>query len=415
MGVITTPNIYKALTFDGSSSRTYGVYITGEAVYNAPERAVEMISIPGRNGAFVLDKGHFENIEVSYPAGIFADNEDDFAKAISDFRNYLCSKNGYCRLTDEYNPGEYRLAVYKSGLEVTPAQLRAGEFNIIFDCKPQRFLTSGETKTTVTSGGTLINPTLFPSSPQLQVYGYGDINIGNQTITVNGNTPIGTVLLFTTRTYPQTTSESITIDTQYANVGDEIAIDDTCSAGVTWVNYQANMTDEATASVSGPGEVLWDRNYGTKLVFAVRSDYMTFNYGTSNTVTVTATIRIPTSNYGTLTGTVAFAVAYDGSNTITFTSTITNPNHWSLLTEGNTPSIRAGDIILRSTQYAIGNPMYIDLDIGEAYIIENNSIASVNNAVNLPAELPTLASGNNTITFDNTYSKIDIIPRWWKI
>ena len=157
MGVITTPNLYKALTFDGASSRTYGVYITGEAVYNAPERAVEMISIPGRNGAFVLDKGHFENIEVSYPAGIFAENEEDFAKAISDFRNLLCSKVGYCRLTDEYNPDEYRLAVYKSGLEVSPEQLKAGEFNLVFDCKPQRFLTSGETAVSIANNGSINN------------------------------------------------------------------------------------------------------------------------------------------------------------------------------------------------------------------------------------------------------------------
>lgn len=149
MAVAPTGAIYKALEFDGVSSRTYGVYITGEAVYNAPERDVEMIAIPGRNGSFALDKGRFENIEVSYPAGIFADAESDFAEAVSDFRNFLCSRNGYVRLQDEYNPNEYRMAVYKSGLEVTPAQLKAGEFNIVFECKPQRWLTSGESEITV--------------------------------------------------------------------------------------------------------------------------------------------------------------------------------------------------------------------------------------------------------------------------
>ena len=135
MAVASTGNIFKALSFDNVSSRSYGVYITGEAVYNAPEREVEMISIPGRNGQFALDMGRFENIEVTYPAGIFANTEADFARAISDFRNFLCSRKGYVRLTDEYNPNEYRMAIYKSGLEVEPAQLKAGEFEIIFDCK----------------------------------------------------------------------------------------------------------------------------------------------------------------------------------------------------------------------------------------------------------------------------------------
>lgn len=141
-----TGDIFKSLTFDGESSRDYGVYITGQAVYNAPERDVEMVTIPGRNGAFALDKGRFENIEVTYPAGVFANTDTEFAKAISDFRNMLCSRQGYCRLTDEYNPDEYRLAVYKSGLEVDPVQLKAGQFDITFECKPQRYLMSGQNK-----------------------------------------------------------------------------------------------------------------------------------------------------------------------------------------------------------------------------------------------------------------------------
>lgn len=149
MAIVPTGAIYKSLVFDGESSRDYGIYITGQAVYNAPERDVEMINIPGRNGSFALDKGRFQNIEVTYPAGIFADNEADFAQGISDFRNFLCSRNGYVRLTDDYNPDEYRMAVYKSGLDVSPAQLKAGEFQIVFDCKPQRYLTSGEEPVTI--------------------------------------------------------------------------------------------------------------------------------------------------------------------------------------------------------------------------------------------------------------------------
>ena len=144
MAVERTGAIYKSLFFDGEDSRDYGVYITGEAVFNAPEREVEMISIPGRNGQLALDKGRFENIEVTYPAGIYADTEADFAEAISNFRNLLCSRRGYVRLQDEYHPDEYRMAVYKNGLEVENALLKAGEFDIVFDCKPQRYLTSGE-------------------------------------------------------------------------------------------------------------------------------------------------------------------------------------------------------------------------------------------------------------------------------
>lgn len=137
--------IFKALEFDGVNSLDYGIYITGEAVYNAPERAVEMINIPGKNGALALDQGRFENIEVTYHAGCFADSQTDFADKVMKFRNALASRYTYKRLTDEYHPDEYRLGLYKSGLEVDAVRYStAGEFNITFDCKPQRFLVDGD-------------------------------------------------------------------------------------------------------------------------------------------------------------------------------------------------------------------------------------------------------------------------------
>lgn len=137
--------IFKALTFDGVNSLDYGIYITGEAVYNAPERAVEMVNIPGKNGALALDQGRFENIEVTYHAGCFADSQADFADKVMKFRNALASRYTYKRLTDEYHPDEYRLGLYKSGLDVDAVRYgTAGEFNIVFDCKPQRFLVDGD-------------------------------------------------------------------------------------------------------------------------------------------------------------------------------------------------------------------------------------------------------------------------------
>ena len=94
MGINPTQSNFKSFTFNGVNSRTYGVYITGQGVFNAPERNVEMVEIPGRNGAYALDKGNFNNIEVTYPASIATDNETDFAQAVSDLRNFLCSQSG---------------------------------------------------------------------------------------------------------------------------------------------------------------------------------------------------------------------------------------------------------------------------------------------------------------------------------
>lgn len=180
--------IMKSFTFDNNNSLNYGIYITGEGVYNAPERAVEMISIPGRNGALALDQGRFENIELTYKAGAFGNDQSDFASKLTAFRNILCSRISYVRLTDEYHPDEFRLALYKSGLEVEPVQMsRAGEFDIVFDCKPQRFLTSGETVTTMTGSGSITNPTQFESKPLLVVTGTGTLTVNGTSITFSAS------------------------------------------------------------------------------------------------------------------------------------------------------------------------------------------------------------------------------------
>lgn len=177
--------IFNSLTFDGVNSLDYGIYITGEAVYNAPARAVEMVSVPGRDGDIAIDQGRFENIPVRYPAGCFSADAEGFAGKISTFRNILASRFTYKRIVDTYNPGEYRLGLYKSGLDVDTEHYNTkGEFDIEFDCKPQRWLLSGEQAQTFTGSGSIENPTLFASKPLLAVTGAGILTLGSQTLTI---------------------------------------------------------------------------------------------------------------------------------------------------------------------------------------------------------------------------------------
>lgn len=169
------------LTFDGKSTKDFGVYLIGNAVYNAPGREYEKVSVPGRNGDLLIDNGRYSNLELEYNIIIY----ENFTKNIRGLRNYLASKNGYFRLEDTYNPSEYRIAKYSNGLELE--NVRPGDIGtalIYFDCKPQRFLKSGEKAYTFTSNGTIKNPTLMDAKPLVRVYGEGEVSIGAQTITI---------------------------------------------------------------------------------------------------------------------------------------------------------------------------------------------------------------------------------------
>lgn len=130
----------------GVNSGDFGAIVGGDAVYNSPEREVEMITIPGRNGQLALDRGRYENIEVTYPAFIGTKDQAVFRQKISDLRNQLAKyKGAYRRLSDSYHPDEFRIASFRNGIEVSPSIYgRVGAFDITFDCKPQRFLLSGD-------------------------------------------------------------------------------------------------------------------------------------------------------------------------------------------------------------------------------------------------------------------------------
>lgn len=417
--------ILKNLTFDAVSLSDYGVGLTGSGVYDAPERDVDMIEIPGRNGEYALDKGRYNNIEVTYPAGAYDASQPDFASKISDLRNALASLKGYKRLEDEYNPDEYRLGIFKSGLKVDPVHYsRAGEFDLVFNCKPQRYLKSGETEQTVTSGGTITNPTLFESAPLLLVDGYGAIDIDGQALEVSG-LPLGKIKLVNAGTVTGSVYSYLNFAPSAGklNAGDVLTLEPTkaisniFTSGGAAAGYNNLKITEIIITDDTQGyteaEISAD---GASAIVVTSYPLITFEYGTPNVISASYGWNVRYSYDGgssNRSGTCATTIRYDGANQIRIycsNEAHGNPSYGF----SNVLEIVSGALYGDSTVYAnIG--VYIDLEIGEAYQIKNDELVSVNNAVILPADLPTLKPGANVITYDNTITSLKITPRWWKL
>ena len=166
-----------------TSSLDYGVVISKAAVFDAPERAYEEVSVPGRNGSVLFDEGYYRNITVRYEASM--KNKD---ANLDSFRAWLLSFTKYVRLEDTYHPEEYRLGIPSGGISVDmSARLSVGSFTVSFNCKPQRYLKTGEIGTRYEESFQLFNPTYYPAKPLIRVYGYGQIGIGNETITITSH------------------------------------------------------------------------------------------------------------------------------------------------------------------------------------------------------------------------------------
>ena len=413
MAITPTGAIFKTLSFDGKSLRSYGVYISGEATFNAPAREVEMISIPGRSGQLALDKGRFENIEVTYPAGIYADTEADFAEAVSELRNFLCSRSGYCRIEDDYNPNEFRMGIYKSGLEVTPALLKAGEFDLVFDCKPQRWLKSGEDEIEVQDGDTITNPTLFESSPLLEVEGYGTIEFNGYGIDIE-NAVLGNVTVYETKT-----SQFSPCDYQFnpamVNIGDSASISIETRSRV-WVKSVNNKPGWFVSSVSASCSDADFSAYMGEGVSVTRGT-IDITIGTDKTITNTTSgtaqyqlAATPFNVNYTITQTITYTAA---TNTITVSVSGTASGSVTATYGVDNDTIGELSIYADSTVSILGNPTYVDCDLGEAYKIENDEYISLNRYIDLGSDLPRLAPGANAFEIDNTITDLKVVPRWW--
>lgn len=418
---------YKTFTFDGVSSSVYGVYLTGEGVFNAPQRAVEMIEIPGRNGNYALDQGKFNNISVTYKVGMFDVDESNFATKVSNFRNWLCSKVGYKRLMDEYNANEYRMAVYASGFELDHDLLIAGEAEITFDCKPQRFLTSGETATAVANNGTISNPTLFDASPTLEFQGYGNISLAGQPINVS-LVSIGQVLLanqkYITVGYPYdphsqsgtSTVATHKFDANVLNTSDTITLQpSTYTYSWSTTEYDETVTVATATSQSGSDASTTAIIRGDKTAdFTTMFKPLTFTKGTSATKTHTydLTVRFERSanSYVDVYRTISISIAYNGSDTITMTASNDSYAGGEFLSGSGI----FGEADGFSTVTASGT-ITIDLEAGDAYFVKNGTNINANYAVKLGTTLPVLKPGSNTITYPNTITNFKIIPNWWKV
>ena len=357
-------------TFGQFDSRDFGVYISGEGTYNAPARVYDVISVPGRNGDLLIDRGKFENIFVKYPAFIAGDN---FRSNLAAFRSAMLSGSGYARLTDTYHPDEFRLAYYGDPIEMTARKQNNGaEFDIVFNCKPQRFLLSGETPVIFSADGSITNPTLFDSKPSIKVspanyipYPYYESTTTTRGITYTDNGD-GTI-----------TANGTANGYSYFDV-----LDDTQE-----VRLQAGTYIARGCPTGGKINIMqWNGSANIIIATMTGTEEITFEI-TQEDANMPVTVEIGVKS-GTTLNNAVFA-PYIGAT-------------------GGTKQLSIGDTVI--TLGAISPYVIIDSEIEDCYRGTNN----LNSQVSFSnGKFPVLKPGANGISVSGVTA--EITPRWWRI
>ena len=178
-------NELNGFSLGGKCSQDYGLIMTEPPHIVIAEREVETISVVGRSGNLMVDKGRYKNVTIPYKCAIIPEGQTLRDAAVS-AAELLRPMAGYLRLENTFHPESYRMARISSQISIESIVEQAGRFTVNFDCKPQRFLKSGEFPIAYESAGELFNPTMETALPLITVYGTGpgEVSVGGVTVEI---------------------------------------------------------------------------------------------------------------------------------------------------------------------------------------------------------------------------------------
>ncbi len=168
------------ITFNGITSTSVGVQVAHPPMYVYPEKDSEAVHVPGRNGDIIIDKDSYKNVPREYELTVYDVDHPDwtYSERMVKLSNWLHSATGYAKLSDTYDAGYFRKARYVEQAEEFENYINQGGVGkITFDCRPERFLDSGETLVTINKASSettthqLRNPTQYWSRPYFKLYG----------------------------------------------------------------------------------------------------------------------------------------------------------------------------------------------------------------------------------------------------
>ena len=152
------------ITWNGVASDTLGIVVSKVPSLNRPQRKYNSYSVPGRNGDIVVMQDAYAEYEQEYE--IFTlDGAQADARAIVDW----LYQDGWCELSDDWEPEYYRLAYFVGPVDIEPIMDEAAVCTITFRCRPQRYIV--QNPVSVASGATLNNPTKHVAYPIITLTG----------------------------------------------------------------------------------------------------------------------------------------------------------------------------------------------------------------------------------------------------
>ena len=171
--------------YNDKSSKDFNIKIKSINNLSSPQRSIEKILVPGRNGELILDNGNFENFILTIECYLNCSSEDK--NVISkEIKKWLQSDFSYKKLILSDDVEFYYEAYCDTKLDFEYVSRNFESFLISFSCKPYK-KEMNEDIITITESTNIYN-NYMSSNPLIKVVGDGDItiNINNQKLILKG-------------------------------------------------------------------------------------------------------------------------------------------------------------------------------------------------------------------------------------
>lgn len=124
--------------FDGHDISEYGCFVCETPIFPTPERRVNKIEIPGRDGYLTEDEGTYENISVTYDVILLASEvyPHSIETALHKIRAWLITDMSFKKLRDDNHVGGFYWARCDGLNDFEYVNDKAVKFSITFDCEP---------------------------------------------------------------------------------------------------------------------------------------------------------------------------------------------------------------------------------------------------------------------------------------
>lgn len=169
---------------DGIDALSAGIKLQSPIQFSEAVPISKAQTIPGRNGDLIFETGSYENRSGSASCFCLQKNVE---KAVSSAGRFLMWKKGYRRLETSDDPDHYWMARVENSPEIAMRLRMLAPFEIGFDCKPQRFLKSGEHAIELTESTEFFNQYGQTALPFIAVYGQGTgvLSVGDCVVEIN--------------------------------------------------------------------------------------------------------------------------------------------------------------------------------------------------------------------------------------